>query len=192
MLIGTAIAEAFKTGAIKSENCSYADFLSKKLVNPNSLDLTLSNIFCKWDKKNSKYTKTVLKGDKPLILKPNESILGVTEQFIGTTTTKYKDKYLVPCIEGKSTMARNFLAVHVTAGFGDVGYTGAWTLELVNLSNDVIYLRPKMPICQIYFHLSEGELIHTYEEGSYNNNSQNFSIEKMLPKKNLHSLNQHE
>jgi len=188
MLIGTAIADAFKQGVIKCHNYAYSDFLQQGLVNPNSLDLTLGDMFAQWNKEKKSYDIKELHNNEILELKPQESILGVTQQFIGTTIQKYKDKHVIPCIEGKSTLARNFLAVHVTAGFGDVGYTGAWTLELVNLSNDVIYLQPNMRICQIYFQLAEGDVINSYEQGSYNNDLANFDLTKVLPKYSLHKV----
>jgi dCTP deaminase len=33
-------------------------------------------------------------------------------------------------IEGRSSIGRLGLFVHVTAGFGDVGFCGYWTLEM--------------------------------------------------------------
>ena len=74
-------------------------------------------------------------------------------------------KDLVPMIEGRSGIARLGLQVHVTAGFGDIGYCGNWTLELVPHKTIIVY--PGMPIAQLYW-LSTEEAIHTYK-GNYQN-----------------------
>ena len=41
-----------------------------------------------------------------------------------------RDAQPVPMIEGRSSIGRLGLFVHVTAGFGDVGFCGFWTLEM--------------------------------------------------------------
>lgn len=58
---------------------------------------------------------------------------------------------MVGQIEGKSSLARLGLCVHVTAGFCDPGFKGRVTLELVNFSPSTIVLRPGKKICQIAF-----------------------------------------
>ncbi len=40
--------------------------------------------------------------------------------------------------------------IHVTAGFGDVGFCGYWTLEIFVVQPLVIY--PDVEVCQIYYH----------------------------------------
>ena len=59
---------------------------------------------------------------------------------------------LVARVEGKSTIARAGIAVHVTAGYIDPGFRGTITLELVNQSAHMVSLRPGMPIAQLSFH----------------------------------------
>jgi dCTP deaminase len=54
-------------------------------------------------------------------------------------------------VDGKSTLGRCFLAVHVTAGFIDPGFVGNVTLELVNHGPFCIVLYPGMPIGQVRF-----------------------------------------
>lgn len=54
-------------------------------------------------------------------------------------------------MEGKSSLARLGLIVHVTAGFFDVGFAGYPTLELFNLRHRPIRLYPGMPIAQMAF-----------------------------------------
>lgn len=57
----------------------------------------------------------------------------------------------VPVIDGKSSIGRLGLAIHITAGYGDPGFDGQYTLEVVALGEDVI-LFPGMRIAQVRFH----------------------------------------
>jgi dCTP deaminase len=59
-------------------------------------------------------------------------------------------------IEGRSSIGRLGLFVHVTAGFGDVGFCGYWTLEMFAIQPIRIY--PGVPICQIFYHQVAGDI----------------------------------
>lgn len=52
-------------------------------------------------------------------------------------------------IEGRSSVGRLGLTVHVTAGFGDPGFHGSITLELANLGPFDLILRDGIRICQL-------------------------------------------
>lgn len=54
-------------------------------------------------------------------------------------------------VDGKSSLARLGLAVHVTAGYIDPGWSGRITLEFVNHRSRPMRLNPGMPIAQIRF-----------------------------------------
>lgn len=54
-------------------------------------------------------------------------------------------------VEGKSSLGRLGMAVHITAGFVDPGFEGQITLEIANLAPWDIKLYPGMPIAQIVF-----------------------------------------
>jgi len=58
-------------------------------------------------------------------------------------------------IEGKSSLGRLGLGVHVTAGFVDPGWSGILTLELVNFSSMSMRLYAGMPIGQVSFDVME-------------------------------------
>jgi len=47
------------------------------------------------------------------------------------------------------------VSIHVTAGFGDVGFAGHWTLEIWCIHPVKIY--PFERICQIYYHKIDGD-----------------------------------
>ena len=56
----------------------------------------------------------------------------------------------------------------LTAGFGDVGFSGYWTLEIFCVQPVRIY--PNVEICQIYYHDIHGEY-EPYQSGKDQNNT---------------------
>lgn len=72
------------------------------------------------------------------------------------STVEYTETYnLFPYIDGKSSIGRNFILNHHTAGRGDNGFCGNWTLEIRVLHPTVVY--PYMRIGQIYYDEFRGE-----------------------------------
>ena len=72
------------------------------------------------------------------------------------STVEYTETYnLFPYIDGKSSIGRNFILNHHTAGRGDDGFCGNWTLEIRVLYPTVVY--PYMRIGQIYYDEFRGE-----------------------------------
>lgn len=66
--------------------------------------------------------------DKVILLKPGETILGHTEEFIGGRHR------VVAKLYARSSMGRNFIEVCKDAGWGDIGYFNRWTMEITNNS----------------------------------------------------------
>lgn len=83
-----------------------------------------------------------------LILSPDIGYLGHTLEYTETYN-------LFPYIDGKSSVGRNFILNHHTAGRGDDGFCGQWTLEIRTLYPTVVY--PNMRIGQIYYEEFTGE-----------------------------------
>lgn len=82
----------------------------------------------------------------PFILHPGEFVLATSAEAIGLPDD------LVSRCEGKSSLARLGLLIHVTAGFIDPGWPlGQITLELSNVSQLPIKLWPGMKIGQFSF-----------------------------------------
>jgi len=135
-------------------------------LNPNSYNLRLHNELLVYDnelldmKKENKASKLIIPEDG-LILQPNKLYLGRTIEHTRTEAC-------VPMLEGRSSIGRLGLFIHVTAGFGDVGFSGFWTLEIFCIQPIKIY--PGIEICQIYYHTIEGEY-EKYISGKYQNNS---------------------
>ena len=95
-------------------------------------------------------------GDWSWLLQPGTVYLGHTVEVIGSI-------HYAPMIEGRSSVARHGLAVHITAGFGDVGWFGQLVLELVNMTQYPIILRPGDKIAQISFEPVDGTWVKMYD-----------------------------
>ncbi|MCA9733342.1 dCTP deaminase [candidate division KSB1 bacterium] len=138
---------------------------SAKQLNPNSYNLRLHNELLVYDNntldmKTANTAHRLVIPDGGLLLQPNTLYLGRTIEY--TETHNY-----VPMLEGRSSIGRLGLFIHVTAGFGDVGFAGFWTLEIFCVQPIIIY--PNVQVCQIYYHTIEGEF-DEYTSGKYQNN----------------------
>ena len=138
---------------------------NEKQVNPNSYNLKLHNELVVYDsnildmKKNNTGTKMIIP-EEGLLLESNKLYLGRTVEYTETHN-------LIPMLEGRSSVGRLGLFVHVTAGFGDVGFKGYWTLEIFCVQPIKIY--PNIEICQIFYHSIDGDYT-SYEGGKYQGN----------------------
>lgn len=83
--------------------------------------------------------------DKMIFLKPRETILAHTNEFIGGRNN------LTTMMKARSSMGRNFIEVCKCAGWGDVGYTNRWTMEITNNSDCYVPLIVGRRIAQIVF-----------------------------------------
>jgi len=77
--------------------------------------------------------------------------------YIGSTVEYTETHDCVPCIEGRSSVGRLGINIHATAGFGDVGFKGTWTLEISVVEPVRIY--PGVQICQISYDTVVGEIM---------------------------------
>ena len=134
-------------------------------LNPNSYNLTLHNELMVYeevvlDMARANRVRRIPIPDDGLELRPNQLYLGRTAERTVTHN-------LVPQIEGRSSIGRLGLFVHVTAGFGDVGFAGYWTLEMFAVQPVRIY--HGVPICQIFYHEIDGP-ISEYASDKYQHN----------------------
>lgn len=138
----------------------------KTRINPNSYNLSLNEELMVYEndvldmKKENKAKKLIIP-EEGLLLEPNKLYLGRTNEYTKT------DRF-VPMLEGRSSTGRLGLFIHVTAGFGDVGFAGYWTLEMFCVQPIRIY--KDVEICQIYYHDIKGEY-DLYSSGKYQNNT---------------------
>lgn len=75
--------------------------------------------------------------------------LGDPPREIDQTGPLNLNLHFAPQYEGRSTMGRLGVCSHATAGYGDYGFSGAFTLELFTVAMFPIILRPGMRIGQI-------------------------------------------
>lgn len=139
---------------------------NEKYLNPNSYNLRLHNELLIYeedilDMKRPNKTRSLIIPKEGLLLEPGKLYLGRTLEYT-------KTEGFVPMLEGRSSIGRLGLYVHVTAGFGDVGFSGYWTLEIQCIQPIRIYA--EVEICQIYYHSLQGEY-EKYSSGKYQNNS---------------------
>lgn len=133
-------------------------------LNPNSYNLTLHNELLT-------YEEVVLDMKQPnrvrrLVIPEDGLVLNPSQLYLGRTVEHTETHDFVPMIEGRSSVGRLGLFVHVTAGFGDVGFCGFWTLEIFAVQPVRIY--PNIPICQIFYHQIEGDIVE-YCSDKYQN-----------------------
>ncbi|MDP8245582.1 MAG: dCTP deaminase [Candidatus Hinthialibacter antarcticus] len=143
----------------------FIDPFDENRLNPNSYNLRLHHQLLVYqnqalDMKTPNPTEYITIPEEGLLLETGKLYLGRTVEFTET-------KAYVPMLEGRSSIGRLGLFVHVTAGFGDVGFAGFWTLEMFCVQPVRIY--PNVEICQIYYHRIDGEY-DLYHSDKYQNN----------------------
>lgn len=134
-------------------------------LNPNSYNLTLHDELLTYeevvlDLRQQNRVRRIRIPQEGLVLNPNQL-------YLGRTVERTETHSLVPMIEGRSSIGRLGLFVHVTAGFGDVGFCGFWTLEMFAIQPVRIY--PHVSICQIFYHQILGDF-RAYNSDKYQNN----------------------
>ena len=116
---------------------------------------TLPPPVCLDARKENPVKKTIIPDDG-FLLQPNQLYLMHTQERIWT------NRY-VPVLDGKSSIGRLGIFVHATAGYGDPGFDGQYTLEVTAVHPVVIF--KGMRFCQIRFHecnIREGELYNQH------------------------------
>jgi dCTP deaminase len=134
-------------------------------LNPNSYNLSLHDELLTYeelvlDMRKANRVRRVQIPPEGLVLSPNQL-------YLGRTVERTETHNLVPMIEGRSSIGRLGLFVHVTAGFGDVGFCGFWTLEMFAVQPVKIYAG--VSICQIFYHQIAGEF-NAYASNKYQHN----------------------
>src|SRR3972149_9718689 len=96
------------------------DPFEEALLNPNSYNLTLHDEVMVYeevvlDMRKANRVRRMSIPHEGLVLQPNQL-------YLGRTVERTETHNLVPMIEGRSSIGRLGVFVHVTAGFGDVGF----------------------------------------------------------------------
>lgn len=136
------------------------DLMIEDMVDPNeqiqpcSIDCTLADTIAVFnsnpqvpiDVKQDNYDVEEIEiGEHGYPLNSGEFILASTNERFGIPDD------LVGHVEGRSSIGRLGVMVHVTAGLCDPGFEGQVTLEIKNVSDSTIILYPDMRISQMTF-----------------------------------------
>lgn len=138
----------------------------EKQLNPNSYNLRLHDELIV-------YEEIVLDVRRPNryrrhIIPPEGFVLQPHKLYLGRTVERTETHNFVPMLEGRSSIARLGLFVNASAGIGNVGFCGYWTLELVAVHPIRIY--PGLPVCQIIYHTLQGPVSEYRSGAKYQNN----------------------
>jgi dCTP deaminase len=90
--------------------------------------------------------------DDGYLLEPRKLILGWTAEYLDLRN----DARIAARVEGKSSLARLGLGVHVTAPTIHAGFDGHVRLEIINHGHIPVRLRVGMRICQLIFEQTLG------------------------------------
>jgi len=145
------------------------DPFDEKYLQPASVDLHLDKHFLVFDTKSNyvidpkksmddMMKEITIDDDRPFVLHPGEFALGLIYETTGVSSK------FVGRLEGKSSVGRMGMLIHVTAGFLDPGNSLKMTLELHNTANMPILLYYKMPIAQMAFEELSSECQKPYSK----------------------------
>ena len=149
ILTDSAILGAIETGEIVITP------FKRKNLGTNSYDLTLGNKLKVYDIDkdgclDTRSANGTIEIDIPedgFILQPNILYLASCNEYTETHT-------YVPMLADKSSIARLGVGTCFNAGFGDVGFCGYWTIEIVVTHPTKIYAGDK--IAQLFFSATSG------------------------------------
>lgn len=153
MLGKKALEEEIKRGSIFVEN-------SDDKILTNSISVSLSDVL-------KQYTETLdVTKSSPTntIIIPKEGLkLELNSLYLGRTVEYTKTYGFVPILVGTDDLAAIGVEAHITAGFGDNGFEGTWTLEIWCTNETILYT--DMPIGEIIYLPVIGQ--HKYYRGKY-------------------------
>ena len=135
-------------------------------LNPASLDLTLGTEVTQYevdgifDVRQAPHVKKKQIGPEGFVLQAHQPYLMHTEETVWSDCT-------VLVVDGKSSLGRQFISVHQTAGYIDPGFEGQVTLEVTSYHSIRVYAG--MRFCQIRFHPIVGQ-VELYD-GHYQGNT---------------------
>lgn len=109
--------------------------------------------------------------DEPLDVRVRRDTVDVTipegglvlepgELYLASTVEHTESRFHLPTLNGRSSLGRLGLSIHVTAGTGDVGFRGHWTMELFVVKRLRVY--PNIPIGQLLWFATENQPLVPY------------------------------
>lgn len=144
----------------------------KTALSSTTLDLTLSNVFAEWNAMggtlvepgSADYSyKNLLPLQRELtqdtyVMAPHSFVLAWTAEEVSLPETSR----IAARVEGKSSLARLGVGIHVTAPTIHCGFAGNIQLEMFNFGPHRIQLQSGMRVCQLIFEQTYGTPIKGY------------------------------
>ncbi|MDI6819982.1 MAG: dCTP deaminase [Candidatus Hodarchaeaceae archaeon] len=166
ILSGEQIREYIREGRILIEP------FDDRLIGPSQVDLRLgckfrvfrsTSLVDPYDRESiEKNTELVDTKGEPFVIQPGQLILGVTLERIAVP------KDLVASIEGRSSIARMGVFIHISSGHVNPGSGSKSpipvTLEILNMNPAPVKLYPGMRICQLLFYAMDRAVSRGYDE----------------------------
>ncbi len=154
ILSDTRILEEIEKGTIKIEP------YHRSCLGSNSYDVHLGKTLARYkdsvlDAKKHNEIEYFEIPEEGIVLEPQHFYLGVTDEYTETHAH-------VPFLEGKSSTGRLGIDIHATAGKGDVGFCGNWTLEISVKQPVRVYAG--MPVGQLIYFPVDGEIEVKYNQ----------------------------
>lgn len=154
MLSDADIREAMASGDIAITNPDGSG-PSDSDIQPASVDLHVGDEFAMFATRGEQVQIKPEGIDRvPQMLKARQqnALLPPGQFLLVTTRERVRLSSVIAAkVEGRSSIGRLGLMVHVTAGFVDPGFDGQLTLELYNCSPHTIVLHEGASICQLAF-----------------------------------------
>ena len=132
-----------------------------KCLNPNSYNVHLSNKLKVYNNNAVLDLKTQNNCYNEITIPPEGFILLPNTLYIGATKEVISSDKFISAIDGRSSIGRLGMQVHLTAGFGDIGFHGTYTLEMTVIQPLRIY--PDFQIAQVYFEKPDGKVDFLYK-----------------------------
>lgn len=159
ILAKNEILKAIKSGRVT------IDPFDEASVGPASVDFHLGNTFRVFRRITQTFDvgetvdfneiTQIIEVTKAISLLPGESIHGITVESLKLPSN------LCGWIQGKSSLARLGLLVHITANFIHPGMKGKQVLEMTNAGPITLNIKVGIPICQIIFEETKGQATYT-------------------------------
>lgn len=136
MLSGDEILKQMENGFIKIEPFDKENLAANSyLVHLGDELVIYENDVLECKKPNE--TRRIKIPEEGYILRPGELYLGRTVEYTETEN-------FVPILNGRLSIAALGVTIHITAGFGDNGFKGTWTLEIMVVKPVRIYAGMKI------------------------------------------------
>lgn len=165
ILVDRDILKAIKSGAIK------IDPFKRDALGTNSYDVHLSpkvqTYVERYDSTGHELLPLDVKAPNPVDnwVICDQGVVLVPGTLYLCSTIEYTEAHEhIPYLEGKSSLGRLGMAIHITAGKGDVGFCNYWTMEVTVIRPLRVFAG--MPVGQLTWHEASSEPLVPYNRKS--------------------------